>query len=347
MRDTWFEAATLGIAAAALALAGIRIAAVIAGSGGTQYIVAGLIGLVCAAIWVNRATSHSLPILIAVSAAAFVVTAWWIWMDTGVQSVAARVNKGLAAASGTAPSVGSPPSIDLQQLGQVGDLFGGINAAFAALAFVGVAAAAGLQLQSLKLLQVEHVSNTFEPLFTILLARPEFPSSLSANQTTFLHTSRSGDHPSSTLIEDIRKEVQKGSHYPASGILKRYEEVYGANDGALGVYFRSLFHLYKYIAQSALPEGRKLVYVNIARSQLTPDMLLMLMLNCATERGSHFKPLVERFGLLKHCKSSDLDDLLGPLGYAKTAALSDKGRQEHWATHPEHLSALNRAIADI
>lgn len=71
--------------------------------------------------------------------AVFGLWCWWL-------VVGARLAHRVAAGAPPDTSASAPT---LEQLGQMGDLFGGLNVLFAAFAFVGVAWAAGLQRRAL------------------------------------------------------------------------------------------------------------------------------------------------------------------------------------------------------
>lgn len=73
---------------------------------------------------------------------------------------------------------------------------------------------------------------------------------------------------------------------------------YEQYQGALGHYFRNLYHLFKFVKNSDVEEKRR--YTSLARAQLSQYELALLFYNCLSPAGEKFKPLVEEFGLLEN-----------------------------------------------
>jgi hypothetical protein len=82
--------------------------------------------------------------------------------------------------------------------------------------------------------------------------------------------------------------------------MKVYSIVYNHYQPILGHYFRNLYHVFRFIANSDFPEDQKRRYSSLARAQLSSGELLMLFYNCLSPSGEKFKPLVIEFGLLEH-----------------------------------------------
>lgn len=241
---------------------------------------------------------------------------------------------------------------NLSNLGQTGDLFGGINALFAAFAFAGVAIAAFYQYQTFQLLEHQHrleerqrLQQSFEPLFFRLLELNQ------QRQLTRLRNRNDDPNGLSDAVEDLAAQFDQteqrawlGSNNDAVE-LKRYIDgiyrpFYERNEQALGPYFRSLYHLFKRIDQSALPEEQLIEYANIARATLGLNELFLLMINCATERGLEFKVLVQRYGILKHLPlkrgRTHLERaaaLITPKVYSQLASLGAADRASLTAVH--------------
>jgi hypothetical protein len=102
---------------------------------------------------------------------------------------------------------------------------------------------------------------------------------------------------------------------PENGIRK-YEAFYHEVAAAqLGHYFRNLYHLFKFVDRAeALSDSdpttdhdRRKRYTSLVRATLSQHELAFLFYNCASWLGEEkFKPLVERYGLLKNFKTDDL-----------------------------------------
>jgi hypothetical protein len=118
----------------------------------------------------------------------------------------------------------------------------------------------------------------------------------------------------------------------ARAVNDTYEKFYEVWRGELGHYFRSLYHTFKFIDQSHLSEKGKSVYANIVRAQLSTYELTLLFYNCLWGEGKEgFKPLVEKYGILKHINEGDLlnpYDKENKLLYRPTAFMGRGEREE-------------------
>lgn len=228
------------------------------------------------------------------------------------------------------------------ELGQLGDLFGGVNALFAAFAFVGVAIAAFYQHKTFKLQTEQNVRQAFEPLFFMLLDRQTPPTLLTAKFDSLPIATH--EAPLAQCMETMRLKIiamdssMKMKARPLSDIKETYGHLYWANDGVLAPYFRKLYHLFKFIALSDLPPHTKVQYANIARAGLNKDELLLLAINCTTPQGAEFKPIVEGLGLLKHLWGADgvetPDTIFAKAHIDLTATMSYARRAAYWSQSP-------------
>jgi hypothetical protein len=230
----------------------------------------------------------------------------------------------------------------LAEFGQVGDLFGGFNALFAALAFAGVAVAAYLQGKALKLAHEQHARQAFEPLFFQLLnlhktisetitltiphSWPVIPQQYNIDQATgHLHRQIIARWGAIVIAEQVQRKAL---------ILQPYEEFYILNEDELGPYFRSLYHIFKLVHQSGLDAATRVTYSNIARAMLGTDILFLLSINCISNRGEKFRLIVESYGLLKHLKlvsagQPTIEKLIVDWFYEETAIMSYEERELH------------------
>jgi hypothetical protein len=275
------------------------------------------------------------------------IALWLLWAFVVVRWLAIALGK-------------KADDISPETLGQVGDLFGGINALFAAFAFVGVAIAAYYQHRTFILQSEQSSRQAFEPLFfklleahkplqTLLLGwEPEQRWKLySLSQCMEGMRERLGaafeDNAERTSWDTARLgpvELEKRKVNDTLAKARRtYEPFYARNDGDLAPYFRKLYQVFKFIAQSTLSSREKVRYANIARASLNKDELLLLALNCATTRGADFKPLVEALGLLKHIPearrdSETVEKELARHLYRPTATMGSEQREIWWGRFP-------------
>jgi hypothetical protein len=89
---------------------------------------------------------------------------------------------------------------------------------------------------------------------------------------------------------------------------ERYAAFYVHFQEVLGHYFRTLYHVIKFVKNSDVEDKRR--YTSLVRATLSQFELALLFYNCVSPLGEEkFKPLVEEFGLLE---SLNLELLLKP-----------------------------------
>ncbi len=204
--------------------------------------------------------------------------------------------------------------------GTYGDMFGAVNSIFSGFAFVGIVYAIYLQRKEIELAKLE-LSETKKIL-------DEQSKNIDAQNNEFRR--QSFDNKFFQLLDLLQSVVQnmalptnpgnprteyKGkdffleyyrnfyshkSHRESRGIvdvLVNYDSLYQTQRSDLGHYFRVLYNLFKFVDQSDIEEKR--FYTNIIRAQLSDYEIVILFLNGLTVSGDKFKPLIERYSLLK------------------------------------------------
>jgi hypothetical protein len=246
----------------------------------------------------------------------------------------------------------------LTAAGQAGDLFGGFNALFSSLAFVAAGTALVLQAKTMRATQQQVALQAFEPMFLHLtLTHERLATSTVVNLDGYevSGVAQAGEVSvyvaAAKLSEAIRGNREFREIMPSSSptnekiefLTDEYLTIYRlpGNEFAFGPYFRSLYHIFKFIKNSNLTLEQKASYANIARSTLGVEHLFLLSINCLTKYGEGFKPLVEEYGLLKHMaehepesKEKDLGWQIVKWGYSETARLSANEREIYWQQHP-------------
>ena len=231
--------------------------------------------------------------------------------------------------------------------GQFGDYFGGLlNPIFGLLSFVALLLALVLQsrelhasMQELRAstdaLESQHEAlkrQSFENTFFQMLRRVgEIIGEMSHGN---LAGRKALDLVYQSLHGRLRNAVENGED-----IGEAYENFYEDFGNQLGHYFRSLYHVFTLIDRAALSYDEKAVYANIARAQLSDVELVLLFYNGITGEGAKgFKPLIERYGLLKHVRRRMLLDEKHKLDsefYPETAFFSLSERKEFWGLEKE------------
>jgi hypothetical protein len=94
---------------------------------------------------------------------------------------------------------------------------------------------------------------------------------------------------------------------PKERIEIAYEKLFDEYQHIIGHYFRNLYNIIKFIDQSKI--NNKTFYINIIRAQLSTKELLLLFYNCISEKGNEkFKPLIEKYTLLKTMPKNEIID---------------------------------------
>ncbi|TXT38999.1 MAG: hypothetical protein FD138_205 [Planctomycetota bacterium] len=205
---------------------------------------------------------------------------------------------------------------------EFGDMFGAPNALFSGLAFLGVIVAILLQREELELQREEIRQNRFElagqreqlTLQNETFRRQAFEATffqmLSLHHTIVsgMNTVREGKYSGrdcfwvfySRLKDKLTTERFRERKPRTFQVMEEaYIDLYDSIQVDVGHYFRNLYHIVKFVDQSDVANKR--FYTNLIRAQLSSHELLMLFYNCVSPLGrDKFKPLVERYGLLKN-----------------------------------------------
>lgn len=259
---------------------------------------------------------------------------WCWWLVAGARLAHRAAAVVVPEASASAPM--------LEQLGQMGDLFGGLNALFAAFAFVGVAWAASLQRQALldaraayeverRAIARQQFEGTFFHLLTLLREVGQESHTLPtvAESSTFRQLA-------DVLFASIRTAVPST---PAEQLLRelvtRYEsEVHALHSSALGRYFRALHQTLDLIdsqENTCLSPVDKVRYANIVRGQIPESLLFLLAVNGLRKPGRKTRRLVASYGLLKYLHA-DHDQRLGDALRRAYGATAFAGHETRRAT---------------
>lgn len=207
--------------------------------------------------------------------------------------------------------------------GTFGDMFGGLNALFTALAFAGLLYSTAQQQEEIDL-QVQELQETrqefqqqtrtfqkqsFESTyFQLLSLHYEIVNSQRATygsgvfyehrQAFFIAAGELAGRLLNERVHQVPKEKQREllhRHFPVVCLSPQAD---------FGHYFRNLYHIVKFIDQS--PVENKSLYTSILRAQLSNDEQRLLFFNCLEPAGVKFKPLVERYALLEQMRDSEV-----------------------------------------
>jgi Putative phage abortive infection protein len=248
---------------------------------------------------------------------------------------------------------------DHEHRGSFGDMFGAVNALFSGFAFAGLILAIRLQSEELALqrreladtrtvlqdqkAQMKAQADTLDlqqfeaTFFQLLRALGDIVNAIDIVNMKTQHVTRGRDCIK-TFYE--RLEVTIGNSFGQNQIdraLAGYSTFYREYEHELGHYFRHLYHIIKFVDLSKVADKRR--YTSFVRAQISSFECLMLFYNCLSEQGAeNFKPLAEKYGLLKHLPRGRIDRELREL-FKPSAYLPHK-------PDPIELTAIRAASPD-
>lgn len=211
---------------------------------------------------------------------------------------------------------------DLPSRGQFGDMFGGVNALFTALAFAGLIFTAALQRRELELQRLElKATRTELANQSTQLAAQHAVASRQLFENTFFQLVRlhhqiveairlpsAPNHPREgrTAFETFNRNLgaQFATWRPAQGpeldaIRKGYDTLYEDQQRHFGHYFRNLYHIVRFVDRA--DPALRTDYIGFLRAQLSAYELVCLFYNCLSQHGDEkFKPLVEKYALFNN-----------------------------------------------
>ena len=201
--------------------------------------------------------------------------------------------------------------------GTFGDAFGASNSLFSGLAFAGLLYTIILQRQELQL-QKEELHLTRKELEgqkislesqNIVLKKQNFETTFfnllqllntlvnSMDSTNSNGNSVSGRDCFVAFYTRFRSNIRPDTNqYEA--LNHAYLNYYNKIQSNVGHYFRTLYHIIKFIDTSEVDNKKE--YTNFVRAQLSSHELLLLFYNAQSDLGSEkFRPLIEKYALLK------------------------------------------------
>lgn len=201
-----------------------------------------------------------------------------------------------------------------EHAGTFGDSFGAVNALFSGLALAGLVYAILLQQQELtdtreelkgqrEALDLQNFENTF---FQLLKLQADIVNAIDLiledgqqrkGRDCFktFHWQLQRAHKKRVIAADEREAA-----------VQAYMQVYRTYEGDLGHYFRSFYHIIKFVHESPGVRDKRR-YTNFARAQLSSFELVLLFYNGLSPLGSaKMKPLIEEYALLKNLSAKRL-----------------------------------------
>ncbi|SEH78506.1 Putative phage abortive infection protein [Rhizobium tibeticum] len=210
--------------------------------------------------------------------------------------------------------VGMP--VKMEALGQWGDSFGALNAAFSAAAVIGVLVTLRMQSKEIsdQQRQIESQNERLE--------RSEFDASffqlfelsrqLREGATFEIPENSKRGGTGRAAFEAAHKHMQflLGPSYTFPDMITDVEttirdlyrdDVHRYAEYSFGPYFRILYTILRRISESRVLDGQtKIQYGNLVRSQLSTPEVALIAANALTEASNDFRKFVVEFRLLKY-----------------------------------------------
>lgn len=188
--------------------------------------------------------------------------------------------------------------------GAFGDSFGTLNALFSGLAFSGVLITLLLQRKDLLEARIQASSQQIESQFYNMLAlQQNIVSGFDVKEDGALLSS--GRDCFKVWYRFFEDEFEKNKLSENLGLDEAYEVMWLKYQGHLGLYFRSLNSIFRFVSECGHPDSKKFGY--IVRSFLSDFELVVLYYNCINQRGRGFKKYASQYALFDNL---DVDMLL-------------------------------------
>ena len=230
--------------------------------------------------------------------------------------------------------------------GMFGDMFGSVNALFSGFALAGIIYTIWLQRKELKLqrkelretrrefveqnntMRAQRFENTFFHMLTLhheIIDKLEttgiFRGKVGSKRAAFETMSEDLEFCISSKLKDENETTEQKESYISKvnslgeaydAIKSAYEEFYfKRHEGQLSHYFRSIYHLFKFIYEhDDLSVEDKKRYTSLARAQLSQDELYIHYFNAMyPEMGNpKFLFLIKEMDIMQNFNSSSLDE---------------------------------------
>ncbi|WP_415374097.1 putative phage abortive infection protein [Patiriisocius sp. Uisw_017] len=149
--------------------------------------------------------------------------------------------------------------------------------------------------------------NTFFQLLTLFnniidsldLRRKDNNTIIATGRDCFDKFNTSLNHATRNIIGENRSLAES----TIEEAVRAYDTVYDKNKSDLSHYFRTIYHIFKFIDDSKIDNKKR--YASIARAQLSSYEQILLFYNCQHVNGlKKFKPLIEKFAVFKNIDES-------------------------------------------
>lgn len=190
--------------------------------------------------------------------------------------------------------------------GTFGDSFGTINALFSGLAFSGVLITMLLQRKDLLEARAQATNQQIESQFYSMLAlQQNIVSGFDMkSKGVLLH---SGRDCFKAWYRFFESQCQEKGESRGLGVEDAYDIMWLKYQGDLGLYFRSLYSIFRFVSECGHSDAAK--FGGVVRSFLSDFELVILYYNCLSKQGRGFKRFVEEFKIFDNLDVDMLVDV--------------------------------------
>lgn len=193
--------------------------------------------------------------------------------------------------------------VPVDKQGVFGDSYGALNTLFTGLALTAVALSFVLQIiESSARSKREHIDQFESRLFFLLKQCSEHRQTLDVrNANTGAELDRGKDcfRRLLSLLSRASTLSANKTPDPLTRDTNAYQAIYLKFQDDLGTHFRLLYHTMRFLDRANGVEN-KIEYSDMIRAGLSDSEVRLLAFNGLSEPGAKFKPLIEKYHLLKH-----------------------------------------------
>jgi hypothetical protein len=200
--------------------------------------------------------------------------------------------------------------------GQFGDSFGGANSIISLFTVVGLGYTIYLQRTELRLAHDEAakqaVNVTRQRVESTFFNLVQMQASILSDLVVAKGNETLRGRAAFAYVQLRLRQIYEGERFGSGvdrwvGVTKSYMDLDREAGGVFGHYFRSLYHIVKFIDESALTDREKKGYTSIVRAHMSEDETIVFFFNCQTHRAESFGRFINRYALLEHLPKWDFD----------------------------------------
>lgn len=149
--------------------------------------------------------------------------------------------------------------------------------------------------------------NTFFQLLTLFNSIIDSLDLRKKQENTIIATGRDVFEKFNTSLNQATKRITGNyrgvNESKIEEAISAYNVVYDKNKSDLSHYFRTIYHIFKFIDDSKIENKKR--YASIARAQLSSYEQILLFYNCLHKNGREkFKPLIQKYAIFKNIDES-------------------------------------------